>query len=282
MATVKDVLERAEQYEASGQLEEAERFYQVVIDRMPATQEAAYAKKRLDAMAKSAEVAFDLEALAGSPREAPVKQPGDPARAPRAKPLGKTKTCKRCGEVLPKGAKVCPRCGARQKGQAKWIILGVVALFLIIGIAGGGGSSSGSSSGTSISKEESTSSTSSDKTATSANHSKEATKTYESVDIHTMLQELNNNAASAKDKYKDKYITVSGKLSNIDSDLQYIDVEDPNDTTYSLVDLQCYIYSNAVREKVKGLSKDQTVTIKGKVTDVGEVLGYSITLEDIQ
>lgn len=193
MATVKDVLERAEQYEASGQLEEAERFYQAVIDRMPATQEAAYAKKRLDAMAKSAEVAFDLETLAGSPREAPAKQPGDPARAPRAKPLGKTKTCKRCGEVLPKGAKVCPRCGARQKGQAKWIILGVVALFLIIGIAGGGGDSGSSSA----KKSGASKSTASESSQTQAESTKTQEKPVATMDKYNQIQ---NNMSYAQVK----------------------------------------------------------------------------------
>jgi hypothetical protein len=193
MATAKDVLERAKQYEASGRDEEARRFYQAVIDRMPESREAAYAKKRLDAMAKSAAVTFDLEDLAEPSQAAPAQRPGDPARAPRAKPLGKTKTCKRCGEVMAKGAKVCPHCGAKQKGKTKWIILGIAALFLIIAIAGGGGDSGSSSSKKSGASE----STASESGKTQAASTKPKKKAVATMDKYNQIQ---NNMSYAQVK----------------------------------------------------------------------------------
>ncbi|WP_329886710.1 hypothetical protein [Pseudoramibacter faecis] len=193
MATAKDVLERAKQYEASGRDDKARRFYQAVIDRMPETQEAAYAKKRLDAMAKSAEVVFDLEALAGDSQAGPKKQPDDPAKAPRVKPSGKTKTCRHCGEVMVRGAKVCPRCGAKQKGRAKWIILGVVALFLIIGLAGGGGDGGSSSS----KKSSASKSTASESGQTQAASTKPKKKAVATMDKYNKIQ---NNMSYAQVK----------------------------------------------------------------------------------
>ena len=76
MATVKDVLERAEEYVASGQDEKARRFYQAVIDCMPGTKEALDAQKRLDTMAKSAAVTFDLKDLDGPPPKTQVIEIG--------------------------------------------------------------------------------------------------------------------------------------------------------------------------------------------------------------
>ncbi|WP_040640055.1 hypothetical protein ACRQ5I_04315 [Pseudoramibacter alactolyticus] len=114
MATVKDVLERAEEYAASGQDEKARRFYQAVIDRMPGTKEALDAQKRLDVMAKSAAVTFDLEDLDGAPPQTQAPRPGASAGA---QPAGKVKTCRACGQAIPKSAKVCPLLRCQTKGQ---------------------------------------------------------------------------------------------------------------------------------------------------------------------
>lgn len=145
MATVKDVLERAEEYAASGQDEKARRFYQAVIDRMPGTKEALDAQKRLDTMVKSAAVTFDLEDLDGPPPKTQASRPGTSADVQPARPAGKVKTCRACGQVIPKSAKVCPYCGAKQKGKTLWIVLGAVALFLVIVVAAAGGGSDSSS-----------------------------------------------------------------------------------------------------------------------------------------
>ena len=48
-------------------------------------------------------------------------------------------TCKTCGQEIAKSAKVCPNCGANQKGgKLKTILIVVVALIVIGAIAGGG------------------------------------------------------------------------------------------------------------------------------------------------
>ena len=50
-----------------------------------------------------------------------------------------------------------------------------------------------------------------------------------------------------------------------------------------LVTYQVQIIKNDEQlEKIKGLSKGDAITVKGKVTDVGEVLGYYIDIDSIE
>lgn len=48
--------------------------------------------------------------------------------------MSKMKNCKSCGSVLPKSAKICPNCGAKQKKRP--VLLIVIAVVLVLGIIG--------------------------------------------------------------------------------------------------------------------------------------------------
>lgn len=52
--------------------------------------------------------------------------------------MKETKTCKHCKEEINKSAKKCPKCGGKQGGVVKWIIIGVIAIAIIGGAASGG------------------------------------------------------------------------------------------------------------------------------------------------
>ena len=41
---------------------------------------------------------------------------------------------------------------------------------------------------------------------------------YTAYSVNEMMADLDNNAASASDKYKGQYLEITGRLSNIDSD----------------------------------------------------------------
>ncbi len=96
-----------------------------------------------------------------------------------------------------------------------------------------------------------------------------------------MNADLESNAAAAKDKYMDKYVEITGELSNIDSDGNYISLTDPGDE-WDLVGIMCYIETDEQLDKVKALSTGDDVTVGGKVTNVGEIIGYSIDIDYIK
>lgn len=52
--------------------------------------------------------------------------------------MGKLVQCKTCGEEIAKDAKICPKCGAKQKNHKVLpVIIGVIALLVIVGAMGG-------------------------------------------------------------------------------------------------------------------------------------------------
>ena len=103
---------------------------------------------------------------------------------------------------------------------------------------------------------------------------------YTPVDIDTLEDALDNNAAAAKDTYNGKYFAITGKLSVIDSDLKYISIVSTTDE-WDIIGVHCTIKNEKTKEVVKTLSKDQIITVKGKITDVGEVLGYYLDIDEI-
>lgn len=103
---------------------------------------------------------------------------------------------------------------------------------------------------------------------------------YTSVSIDEMEDALENNAASAKDTYNGKYLEISGRLGTIDSDLKYISLLSPSDS-WDIIGIHCTLKNTDVKNTVKTLSKDQNIIVRGKITDVGEVLGYYLDTYEI-
>lgn len=149
-------------------------------------------------------------------------------------------------------------------------VIGLIVLLLVLGKLMGGNDNSSSSSHSSTTQVE-------QKTDT-----KQA-KEYTSVDAGTMVADLKNNAAAAQKKYKGKDLKVTGKLSNIDSDSKYISIEDPKGS-FSMIHIQCFLNSKDKSQEdfVMNLQKGQTVTVYGTISDVGEVLGYSMKVDKFE
>lgn len=104
---------------------------------------------------------------------------------------------------------------------------------------------------------------------------------YTAYSADEMMNDLKANALKAKDKYNKQYIELTGKLSNIDSNGKYIDLV-PTGDEFAIIGIQCYIKNDDQKNKVMEMSIDDTVTLKGKVKSVGEVMGYSLDIDDIE
>ena len=104
---------------------------------------------------------------------------------------------------------------------------------------------------------------------------------YAPADVATMMQELENNAAAAQKRYKGQYLKVSGILGTIDSDMKYISII-PDE--YSIRGIHCTLKRNdkAQEDYVMNLSKKQWVTAYGKISDVGEIMGYTMEVDKFE
>lgn len=179
-----------------------------------------------------------------------------------------TKKCKYCKSEIPADAKVCPQCRKKLKGgKLKWILLVIVIICIAGAAAGGGSDSSSSSSGSSNSSSE-------------AKQTEATPIEYTAVSVNDMMSDLDGNAMGASDKYKGKHLEITGVLTNIDASGKYINLMADGD--FEIIGVQCYIKNDDQKSKVAALTKGDTVTLKGKCTDVGEVLGYSLDIDEIE
>lgn len=176
--------------------------------------------------------------------------------------------CKECGEEISSSAKKCPKCGKDQRNFfMKHPVLYTILILIIIGIASNSGSDT---TNTSVST-----GTSGDTTASSTE-----TIEYTAIDVDTLHDALEKNAAAAKETYNKQYLEITGKLTNIDSDLSYISIGSTTDD-WDFMTISCYIKDDATKEVVKTLSTDETIVVKGQIKDVGEVFGYSLDIIEI-
>lgn len=175
------------------------------------------------------------------------------------------KECKTCGAQISANAKTCPKCGAKNKKpiyKRAWFIILIV---IIIGGAIGAGASGGSG----------------DTSKDTAKVEDTAKIEYTAYTVDDLVNDLDDNAMNAEDKYADQYIEVTGKLSNIDSDGAYISLEPLSEDNFTFISVSCYIKNDDQKDVIKSVSTGDTLVIKGKVTDIGEVLGYSIDIDSI-
>ena len=115
----------------------------------------------------------------------------------------------------------------------------------------------------------------------------EAEIEYQTISLETLFSDLESNALKAQENYKDKYVEFSGILSTIDSDGSYVCIKAVPDGDYTsefwLDEIQCYVKGNEdVLNFIKEHSKGDNVTIQGQITEVGELLGYSLNIDTIQ
>lgn len=199
-------------------------------------------------------------------------------------------TCSACGNTIAASAKNCPHCGAKvKKPLIKKAWFWILVVILAAGIGGALGSSKDSGSGStsqSASKETASGQSTSDQAAAdqaAEPESQEESVSYTPVTVEELTEALEKNAAAASDQYKGQYVELTGRLTNIDSDGDYIalGVMDENDYEHMFTSVQCYIKNDEQMDIVKTLETGNAVAVRGKIKSVGEVMGYSIDIDEL-
>ena len=190
---------------------------------------------------------------------------------------GKMTTCKACGAEIAKGNKVvCPKCGKVSKKPIYtrvWFI--ILCLIVVVGVLGslGGGDKDASSSQPA------------DNTATTESTDTTAPEPEEKptpivVTTDDIIDALNSNALNASNTYKGQYVELTGRLVNIDSSGDYFSLGPLNDE-YSFDSVLCNI-SKEHLDAVSKFTDGQEVTVIGTISDIGEVMGYTLDVETIK
>lgn len=99
--------------------------------------------------------------------------------------------------------------------------------------------------------------------------------------VETMLSDLKQNEMRAQKKYGGKYMEVTGTLGSMDSEGEYFSLED---NSFGILDVHCKIPKNKREEitnKLIQMEKGDLIVVKGKITDMGEIMGYHLTVIDV-
>ena len=175
--------------------------------------------------------------------------------------------CEHCGAQIAAGAKTCPQCGGKHKQpvyKRGWFIALMVVLVLAVFGAMGG--------------EEDTLP---EGHAEQSGGEPPVEITYTPYDVTELDKDLDSNALKAAGKYDEQYVELTGKLNVIDSSGSYISIVDATDR-FAILGVQCYIQNEEQKEAVMDLEVGDILVVKGKITDVGEVMGYSLDIHALE
>ena len=93
---------------------------------------------------------------------------------------------------------------------------------------------------------------------------------------------MSNNALKAEKTFQDQYVEIEGYLSTIDSDGKYIAVgADPENWDYMLQSVQCYVKSDEQLNQIIEMNAGDAIVVRGKIKDVGELLGFQMDIDSI-
>ena len=171
-------------------------------------------------------------------------------------------TCKACGKEIAKGVKKCPHSGKDQRNFfMKHKIISIIAIFIVLGVIGsvtGGKDDSAKTTSTTTSTE----STASTKSTSEDVKKEEEAITVSAVDLG---KAYNDNEVSADKQYKGKNAVISGTIKDIGVTMGQTYVVLSSGDDFALTDIQCFFKDQTEIDKVAGLSKGNSVTIKGKI-----------------
>lgn len=171
-----------------------------------------------------------------------------------------------------------------KKHLGSWFALVFCAIYLFIGgstILGLSGNSADDTASNNMQTSEIVVDTPPSETVVETLVSEEVVIEYQQVEANFLLTTLEENALRAENTYQDAYLEITGELSVIDSDGQYISIT-RTDSEISFVNIQCYITEESQLDKVLEMNIGDTIIVKGQVTSIGEILGYMVDIHDLE
>lgn len=103
------------------------------------------------------------------------------------------------------------------------------------------------------------------------------------VTVDELSDEIEHYVDEARDKYLNQYVSITGRFDEINligalnEDFFYI--SDINDY-YDVKNVTCYITSDEQYQRLKDFSENETITVKGKITEV-DGWGYRLDVISI-
>ncbi|MBQ7661664.1 MAG: hypothetical protein IJS44_06370 [Clostridia bacterium] len=194
--------------------------------------------------------------------------------------------CQACGQEIAKTATACPACGAKVKKPIFkkwwfWVIVGVVVLSAI-SAASGNKKATPTSQNQAETAPQVQAAAPSVTTAATAQMTESKVIEYTPYDCIALFDELAKNALRAEQAHQDEYVEVTGYIHGFDSDGKYFTVgARENDYDHLFDSITCYFKNDTQRETAIQMDKYDKITIRGKITSIGEVLGYRIDVDEI-
>ena len=179
--------------------------------------------------------------------------------------MSKMKNCKSCNAEIAASAKTCPHCGAKNKKPIflrPWFI--ALILIVVVAVFAGGGSDEPAPAGGD----------------TTEPKTEEQVIEYKTYDVGTLVDDLEANAMKASETYLDQYVELSGQLSVIDSSGSYFSIERTGGE-FELYSVTCYFQNDEQKQIIMDAAIGDVLTVKGQITDVGEIMGYNLDVEEI-
>ena len=166
--------------------------------------------------------------------------------------------CKTCGVDIAKNAKTCPVCGAKNaKPIYKRVWFWVLMILAISAIGSSGGS---------------------EEEQKEVQQQEQVEISYASYTVKQLMKDLDENALKAENTYQDQYVELSGTLNVIDSDGRYISLV-PTGDAFAIIGVQCYMQNEEQVEQVMEMSVGDTIVVRGQITDIGEIMGYTLDID---
>lgn len=100
------------------------------------------------------------------------------------------------------------------------------------------------------------------------------------ISVAELNEALDTNPLNASNTFKNLKVRLTGKLSNIDSSGDYFNLIAANED-YAFRSVMCKIKESHL-DKVMDFENNQMITVVGEITSVGEVLGYTVEVENIE